>query len=260
MNITAKDVIKVAEAELGYHEKASNSKLDDKTANSGSANYTKYARDLNKAGYFGGSLQGQAWCAMFVSWVFLNACGGDKAKAMALQCMTGSGSAGCGYVYRYYLAKNRVFDTPQPGDQFIVYNVADKTYDHTGLVKSVGKDSFVSIEGNKNNEVTSVTRKLKPSGYTYYFCRPVYDEVPPLKTCTVVLTQLEKGCQGTEVKVLQTLLKMYGYKDQTGAVLKLDGDFGSKTKFALMAYQVGHKLTGDGVCGAKTWSMLLKGV
>lgn len=260
MKIYAKDVIKVAEGEIGYHEKASNKQLDDKTANSGSANYTKYARDLNKAGYYGGSLQGQAWCAMFVSWVMLNACGGDKAKAFALQCMTGSGSAGCGNVYRYYLAQNRVYDTPQPGDQFIVYNVTDKTYDHTGLVAAVAENAITTIEGNKNNEVTSVVRKLNPSGYKYYFCRPVYDETQPLKTCTVILPQLSQGSTGTEVKVLQTLLKMYGYKDQTGKVLSADGDFGSKTKFALIAYQVGHKLDGDGICGEKTWSMLLKGV
>ena len=39
-------------AELGYHEKASNANLDDKTANSGSGNWTKYARDLDRLGNF----------------------------------------------------------------------------------------------------------------------------------------------------------------------------------------------------------------
>ena len=39
-------LISTAEAELGYLEKKSNKDLDNKTANAGSANYTKYNRDL----------------------------------------------------------------------------------------------------------------------------------------------------------------------------------------------------------------------
>ncbi|MCH1978243.1 hypothetical protein MCG44_00545 [Lawsonibacter sp. OA9] len=38
-------LISVASAEVGYLEKKSNSQLDSKTANAGSNNYTKYARD-----------------------------------------------------------------------------------------------------------------------------------------------------------------------------------------------------------------------
>ena len=41
-------VLEVAENELGYIEKATNSNLDSKTANAGSNNYTKYGRDLVK--------------------------------------------------------------------------------------------------------------------------------------------------------------------------------------------------------------------
>ena len=44
------DIVAIALAEVGYKEKASNAYLDDKTANAGSANWTKYARDLAKAG------------------------------------------------------------------------------------------------------------------------------------------------------------------------------------------------------------------
>lgn len=38
-------LIKTAEAEVGYLEKATNAQLDSKTANAGYNNYTKYARD-----------------------------------------------------------------------------------------------------------------------------------------------------------------------------------------------------------------------
>ena len=36
----------IALAEVGYLEKASNEQLDDKTANAGKKNFTKYARDM----------------------------------------------------------------------------------------------------------------------------------------------------------------------------------------------------------------------
>lgn len=39
-------VITIALAEVGYLEKASNAQLDDKTANAGKKNFTKYARDM----------------------------------------------------------------------------------------------------------------------------------------------------------------------------------------------------------------------
>ena len=58
---TAQNLVGVAGREVGYHEKASNSNLDDKTANSGSGINTKYARDLGVA-------NGYAWCAYFVWW------------------------------------------------------------------------------------------------------------------------------------------------------------------------------------------------
>lgn len=56
--VFVKTVLDIALAEKGYHEKASNSQLDDKTANSGNKNYTKYARDLFAAGYYNGNKNG----------------------------------------------------------------------------------------------------------------------------------------------------------------------------------------------------------
>ena len=40
-------VLNTARAEIGYPEKATNANLDDRTANAGSGNWTKYARDLD---------------------------------------------------------------------------------------------------------------------------------------------------------------------------------------------------------------------
>ena len=38
MGYTAKQLVEIAEAEIGYHEKATNANLDSKTANSGNKN------------------------------------------------------------------------------------------------------------------------------------------------------------------------------------------------------------------------------
>ena len=51
-------VIKIAESQIGYLEKASNKNLDDFEANAGRGNYTKYARDFEE--FAGENLQGQA--------------------------------------------------------------------------------------------------------------------------------------------------------------------------------------------------------
>ena len=78
MGYTAKQLVKIAEAEIGYHEKASNANLDIKTANSGKGNYTKYSRDLHKTGYYNGNKQGFDWCDQFVDWCFFKLCGSKR--------------------------------------------------------------------------------------------------------------------------------------------------------------------------------------
>lgn len=64
MSYTAKRLLEIAAAEIGYKEKETNSQLDNKTANAGDDNYTKYARDLHAAGYYQASKQGFAWCKL----------------------------------------------------------------------------------------------------------------------------------------------------------------------------------------------------
>lgn len=73
----ASAVVAVAIGELGYVEKASNSQLDNKTANPGSANWTKYARDFDEKypKWYNGKKNGHEWCDMFVDWCHLTAFG-----------------------------------------------------------------------------------------------------------------------------------------------------------------------------------------
>ena len=63
---TPEELIEVARQEIGYLEKASNSKLDEKTANAGERNFTKYGE------WYGGN--GNYWCQQFVSWCAYKAC------------------------------------------------------------------------------------------------------------------------------------------------------------------------------------------
>ena len=65
---TARELVAIAEAEVGYLEKKSNADLDSKTGNAGSKNYTKYARDLHKAGYYQANKNGYEWCEVFNDW------------------------------------------------------------------------------------------------------------------------------------------------------------------------------------------------
>ena len=78
---TPERVLSVATAEVGYLEKKSNSQLDDKTANAGSKNYTKYARDLDAIpDFYNGKKNGYAWCDVFVDWCMVQAFGVEAAK------------------------------------------------------------------------------------------------------------------------------------------------------------------------------------
>lgn len=70
---TAEELIEVARKEIGYLEKASNARLDEKTANAGMSNYTKYGD------WYGGN--GNYWCQQFVSWCAYMACKIHKEKA-----------------------------------------------------------------------------------------------------------------------------------------------------------------------------------
>ena len=66
---TVQELLDVARGEIGYEEKASPNGLDDKHANRGGKNYTKYGQWYNN-----GKALSEFWCAEFVSWCFYTAC------------------------------------------------------------------------------------------------------------------------------------------------------------------------------------------
>lgn len=72
------------------------------------------------------------------------------------------------------------------------------------------------------------------------------------KTVTVTAYLLKSGSKGSAVKKLQILLNGLGYNCGTA-----DGEFGAKTKAAVVKYQKANGLTADGEVGAKTWGKLI---
>lgn len=169
---TAKKLIAIAAAEIGYHEKASNANLDDKPANSGSANWTKYARDLAAAGYYNGSKNGYAWCDVFVDWCFYRLAGMDAAKAQAIECQTGPLGAACIFSRQYYQQQGRLFPIPEPGDQVFFQQGGEIT--HTGIVETVNGGTITTIEGNSGDQVARRSYALS-NAYIKDFGRPKFD-------------------------------------------------------------------------------------
>lgn len=146
-------VIDIALAEVGYLEKETNSQLDDKTANAGDENYTKYARDLAAIKFYNGRKQGHPWCDVFVDWCFYKAYG--KSAALTLTCQPTKAAnncgAGCKWSLGYYKAKGKLHTSnPQPGDQ-IFFCDKEGAIVHTGLVYKVDNKKVYTVEGNTSS-------------------------------------------------------------------------------------------------------------
>lgn len=152
MSYDPKKVIQVALGEVGYLEKKSNANLDDKTANAGDKNYTKYARDLDALGFYNGKKQSVAWCDIFVDWCFVQAYGLEAALKLTNQPLGKSNcGAGCKYSRNYYKNKKQLFDKPQPGDQVFFWpkdGIGGSAIQHTGLVYDVDGTYVYTVEGN----------------------------------------------------------------------------------------------------------------
>lgn len=185
-------VVGIAEAEIGYCEKASNANLNDKTANAGSNNWTKYAAyfDAQRGTYnfYNGKKNGPAgeWCDMFFDWCQCQAWGIDTARKVLHQPMDSCG-AGCVYSAGYYRANGAWYSAPKIGDQIFFGSKGNEN--HTGLVVDVSTDKVWTVEGNANNRVMRKSYDLndgKIAGYgrpdynlvAYKFAEPVTPDTP----------------------------------------------------------------------------------
>ena len=178
MAYTVSKLLEIARAELGYMEKETNSQLDDKTANAGDGNWTKYARDLHSAGYYQAAKNGYAWCDMFVDWCFWKLAGEDKTKGEWLECQTGLYGAGCEWSSDCYRRAGRFDKNPQPGDQ-IFFGKTDAE-EHTGIVEKIEDGKVHTIEGNASNMCKRCTYSLTSSRIVGYG-HPRFDAEPEVE-------------------------------------------------------------------------------
>lgn len=266
------NLIKIAEAEVGYLEKKTNNQLDSKTANAGYGNYTKYARDLdNISGFYNGKKNGFAWCDIFVDWCFVKAFGVDKAKKLLCQPSKSLG-AGCDFSMQYYRKNKQIYNVPKRGDQ--IFFKQGGGIAHTGLVYKVDNLKVYTIEGNTSSKagvvanggcVAKKSYNLN-SSYIAGYGRPKYENSSTSKPVantkkkyTETFPVLPKRGyfyypnkivdKGTQVKNLQMFLNW-----AVNTRLTVDGYCGNLTKKAILLFQKTYKLTQDGCFGKQCLS------
>lgn len=252
-------LILIAKNEIGYLEKKSNSQLDSKTANAGSANFTKYWRDVLP------EWNGSYWCAVFIAWCFMEAFGLETAKKLLKH-----------WPYVYCPDMQRYFKlnaNPKVGDIVIFWSSKKKEFVHTGLVTAIIGDRFYTIEGNTSGASDVIVNGGGVCAKSYLnsqmpgtkFCTPDYSLVTSSTESTTggsymfTPETVKAGDKNTSVLLLQEILRARGFKGKTGKALKLTWKADANTIYALKTYQESRKevLAVDGVCGPATWKDLI---
>ena len=115
--------------------------------------YKESKNNMTKYGKWYG-MDGQPWCAMFVSW-----CANEVGVLDQLIPKYASSSAG----YKWFQKNTGITMKPKRGYiGFIKNSVEDKDYpaEHTFIVYDVNGDTITTIEGNIDNKVVKLTRKI----------------------------------------------------------------------------------------------------
>ena len=276
---TVDKVLAIAEAEVGYLEKKSNANLYDKTANAGSANYTKYGKEMHDI-YPSIMDFPAAWCDCFVDWCFYKAYGVCNAKAL----LGGNFNDYTPSSAQLYKNKNAWYKTPKVGDQIFFKN--STRINHTGLVYKVDSTYVYTIEGNTSGASGvvanggGVCKKKYSLSYSKIagYGRPKYDVEKTTYTKTQCVKDIQSALGGLTVdgmcgektlaklptvsktknskhkivQYLQKYLNALGYDCGTP-----DSIFGTKSHNAVVAYQKNNGLTADGIVGKGTWKKLI---
>ena len=94
--------------------------------------------------------------------------------------------------------------------------------------------------GNTGNEISD-NQDTKTGGSGYMFS----------------VGSVQNGSKGSDVKLLQRLLKSNGFRGADGKLLTIDGDCGTNTVYAIKSYQKKKGLSADGIAGPATWKSIL---
>ena len=271
--ITASEIIAVATEQLGYAE-----------PKDGRTKYGKWYADLvGDTGF-----EDAAWCDMSVVWCAYEAGrrkdgvnGGHRALTQVGRFAYTPWHAG------WFAKKSRFNNRPSPGALAFFDWGASRSIsaiDHVGLViGTTGSGEVITLEGNTLDDKTGKPSFLKR--YRSYrnivgFGHPIYNhtETKPAATEKPAKPAAKPAAKGTfplpaghwfgvesvsphnhsgaltadkpKVRQLQELLNKHGYR------LQVDGEFGPRTKAAVLDFQTDHKLTADGLVGPITWAAL----
>lgn len=219
--MSRQSIINTAAAENGTKESPSGS------------NKTKYGV------WYG--LNGEKWCAIFVSWVYHHA--GHPMETIDRS----KGYQSCQSGFNFWKRKNRLTKDPQPGDVVLYDWTGDGHCDHTGIFvqwTNAAKTSFQAWEGNtaqgNDSDGGQVILRTRSKTLVRAFATPLAlaDEVPVNGTDD---DTLQNGDRGTSVTMLQKLLHDLGFK------VIADGIFGNETETAVKAFQEAHSLAVTGI-------------
>ena len=150
----------------------------------------------------------------------------------------------------------KVGKTPKPGALIVWQKGATLSGSdgagHVGVVEVVNADgSIVTSESGYNAAKAFWTGNYKApynlNGYTFLGFVYQPETTPQVPTGTI-----KRGMVGNDVKWLQTQLYNKGYLRKN----EIDGDFGTITYGALLAFQVDNKLLG--ICDTETKQALIK--
>ena len=155
---------------VGYLEKASDRQLEDKIADAGSGNYTVFGQWYH--------MNGQPWCAMFVSYCADKA--GIETDVIPKHASCAVGVSWFKNTERWHARDGYI---PLPGD--VIYFTQDgRTPAHVGIVVKSEKGRVYTVEGNTSSGSTlianggAVAEKSYPLSYVHIlgYGNPAYKE------------------------------------------------------------------------------------
>lgn len=214
--------------------------------------YTEGGNNLTIFGQWFG-LQGQPWCAMFVSWGFKEA---GLSHLVAAQ--SAKGFASCNIGYKWFAKNDRIIPIgqAQPGDVvFFNFDSDPTTTEHVGIVYKNDGKNLITFEGNTSGTAKGsqsngegAYMKKRPYANIMAVARPDWDKPAPAPAPAPAFSKdVKQGDKGANVKAVQKALK-----------LTADGDFGPGTKKAVEKFQADKKLPVTGVVDKATWTKLVK--
>jgi Putative peptidoglycan binding domain/CHAP domain len=189
-------------------------------------------------------LDGNKWCAMFVSWVF------DQAGHPLGNIQTTKGIHHCQSAHNHYKEKGLLTANPQPGD-IVIYDWEGTGYaDHIGIFIKWTSPDRIAIEAWEGNTSLGddsdggrVMKRIRSTNLIKSFINPgVYTDV----AVTPVETVLRKGARGSKVTQIQKNLYTLGY------AVEIDGWFGNQTETLLKEYQAKNNMTASGFADGVT--------